>query len=588
MKKSFWRGSTLHSLILIIIPLTFLLVVISFLSFFSHQNALRTLVEQRDEYSARSAANSIESEIDYRLFAIQSLALMARSNTEQNPGAILSATQSLMGDFDYGMAIYNHSGSLLTTSGQGPFWQSLSGTSELASALNSTLPDSLSSVFNAPSPDNKQAMLVSAPIGKNDWVAVGAFSPELLIQPLLKGIYPANGDTAIYVIGANSQIIFHSGANTSKGVPQAQPAVTAGLRGQSGTIYMEIGAVENVVAYSPIPKADWAIITEESWEKASSPYIKTWQIIPLILLPALLLATLALWFGNRQIVRPLRDLESKAAKLSWGDFKQIEEPVGGIAEIQGLQNELAHMAHQLQAAQDSLHSYIAAITKGQEDERLRLARELHDDTIQSLIALKQRVQLAHMPPKKNGSTPEPADLETLIEGTIEDLRRTTRALRPIYLEELGIKATLEMLSRETSLKDGLSVDFRVSGVEKRLPAETELALYRMVQEALNNIIHHAHAKHTSVQLRFSQAALTVEILDDGIGFKVPRTPAEFTPEGHFGLLGLYERAELIGAQLQINSSPKTGTHLRIFLPYATSVPVDGTKTKPSRSRKVRV
>jgi nitrate/nitrite-specific signal transduction histidine kinase len=69
---------------------------------------------------------------------------------------------------------------------------------------------------------------------------------------------------------------------------------------------------------------------------------------------------------------------------------------------------------------------------------------------------------------------------------------------------------------------------------------------------------------------------------------VPRTPAEFTPEGHFGLLGLYERAELIGAQLQINSSPKTGTHLRIFLPYATSVPVDGTKTKPSRSRKVRV
>jgi signal transduction histidine kinase len=276
---------------------------------------------------------------------------------------------------------------------------------------------------------------------------------------------------------------------------------------------------------------------------------------------------LALWFGAKQIVRPLQKLESKAAKLSWGDFKQIEESVGGIAEIRDLQNELAHMAGQLQAAQKSLHSYIGAITQGQEAERLRLARELHDDTLQSLIALKQRVQLARLPYKKGAPVPELEELEGLIEQTIDDLRRTTRALRPIYLEDLGLVAALEMLVRETSQSSGLPVEFNASGTE-RLPAEVELALYRMVQESLNNAVHHAQAEHVSVRMEFNPQETRLEITDDGKGFEVPKTPAEFTPQGHFGLLGLYERAELIGAHLEIRSAAGKGTRLRIDLPLS--------------------
>ena len=330
-----------------------------------------------------------------------------------------------------------------------------------------------------------------------------------------------------------------------------------------------MGRDEHVVAYSPIRTAGWAIITEESWEKVSSPTLSTSQVIPLILVPALLLAVLALWFGARRIVRPLQKLESKAARLSWGDFEQIEESVGGIAEIQDLQDELAHMARQLQAAQKSLHSYIGAITQAQEAERLRLARELHDDTIQSLIALKQRVQLARMPHKKGAPVPELAELESLIEQTIDDLRRTTRALRPIYLEDLGLVAALEMLVRETSQSSGLPVEFNASGTERRLPAEVELALYRMVQESLNNSVHHAQAKHASVKMEFNPEETRLEITDDGKGFEVPKTPAEFTPQGHFGLLGLYERTELIGAHLEISSSPGKGTRLSIDLPLST-------------------
>jgi signal transduction histidine kinase len=322
-----------------------------------------------------------------------------------------------------------------------------------------------------------------------------------------------------------------------------------------------------VVTYGPIRTVGWAIITEESWEMVSSPTLRTSQIIPLILVPALLLAMLALWFGAQQIVRPLQKLESKAAKLAWGEFKQIEESVGGIAEIRDLQNELAHMARQLQAAQKSLHSYIGAITQGQEAERLRLARELHDDTIQSLIALKQRVQLARMPHKKGSALPDLKELESLIEQTIDNLRRTTRALRPIYLEDLGLVAALEMLVRETGQSSGLPVDFSTSGTERRRPAEVELALYRMAQEALNNALHHAQANHVSVRMEFNSHVTRLDITDDGKGFEVPKTPAEFTPQGHFGLLGLYERSELIGALLEISSSPGKGTRLSIDLPF---------------------
>jgi signal transduction histidine kinase len=281
----------------------------------------------------------------------------------------------------------------------------------------------------------------------------------------------------------------------------------------------------------------------------------------------LILAVLALWFGTRRIVKPLQMLESRAATLAWGDFKTIETPVGGIEEIRQLQNELIQMAHKVQAAQQSLHGYIGAITAAQEEERRRLARELHDDTIQALIALKQRVQLYQLAAPR--ATPESAALQevaTLTEQTIENLRRLTRALRPIYLEDLGLVTALEMLARETDQATEISIEFQRQGTERRLETAIELALYRIAQEALSNIARHAQASHASLSITFTPQTVTMQVNDNGKGFEVPRNPAEFAPSGHYGLLGLYERAELIGATLQIQSAPGQGTHLNIIMP----------------------
>jgi signal transduction histidine kinase len=337
------------------------------------------------------------------------------------------------------------------------------------------------------------------------------------------------------------------------------------LRGESGTQYVQVAGNEHVIAYSPISLTGWALLTEEDWQSVISPSLRATQIAPLVLVPAFILALIGLWFGVRQIVQPLQRLESKAAVLAWGDFETIREPVGGISEVQHLQKELVEMARKVQAAQEGLHDYIGAITAAQEEERMRLARELHDDTIQAVIALKQRVQLAQRSAKDRNTHKSLGELETLAEQTIENLRRLTRALRPIYLEDLGLVTALEMLANETSQANPLDVKFHRSGQERRLSREMELALYRIAQEALNNVVHHAKAKHANLQISFDKE-IKLDVKDDGIGFSVPKSPTDFAPSGHFGMLGIRERADLIGAKLDVQSEIGRGTRLSVHLP----------------------
>jgi len=325
--------------------------------------------------------------------------------------------------------------------------------------------------------------------------------------------------------------------------------------------------VEHVIAYSPVRLTGWALITEEAWQEVVSPSLQVTQMAPLALVPAFILALIALWFGARQIVRPLQRLESKAAALAWGDFDAIHKSVGGISEVQHLQMELTEMARKVQAAQEGLRDYIGAITSAQEEERMRLARELHDDTIQAVIALKQRVQLAQKSVKDQSARQSLTELGTLAERTIENLRRLTRALRPIYLEDLGLVTALEMLARETSQVNHLEVEFHQAGQERRLSREAELALYRIAQEALNNVAHHAQARHATLHIAFDKD-IKLEVTDDGVGFSVPKSPTDFAPSGHFGLLGMRERADLIGARLEVQSEAGRGTRLIVHAPFS--------------------
>ena len=390
-------------------------------------------------------------------------------------------------------------------------------------------------------------------------LVAGAFSPATLAKETLTASYPADGHADIYLIDTSRQLLFKSGALAFGDLPPNYPGVSEALGGQNGTVYVQPDNTEHVVAYSPIPMTGMGAAIGRSLGNGRKPFAAGDADGAAGIIPAFILVLVALWFGTRRIVQPLQRLEAKAAALAWGDFHAIEEPVGGISEVQHLQLELTEMARKVQAAQTGLHDYIGAITSAQEEERHRLARELHDDTIQAVIALKQRVQLVRKSVKEPTARRSLNELESLAEETIENLRRLTHALRPIYLEDLGLVTALEMLARETGESNHLSVDFQRKGREQRLAGEVELALYRIAQEALNNVQRHAKATVAALSITFGNEEVVLEVDDNGIGFQVPNRPTEFAPGGHFGLLGMHERAELIGARMEVRSDAGQGT-----------------------------
>jgi signal transduction histidine kinase len=554
------RGLTVQVLAITVLPLTLLLLLIAFGSVALHQQDMRALVGERDERAVQSASAALASELHHRTASISNLVALAELS---NDTTSIHATDDLASDFDGGLAYLNMDGQFITSTPVSGLWGLLAQNNiQLASASDSK------PVFSAPFLDpNSQRLfvIISQIVPSRNIVVAGAFSPETLARETLSASYPDSNHVTIFLLDSSRQILFSNGPLAVDSLPVDHPGVTEALRGQSGTVYVKQNNVEHVVAYSPIAKTSWALITEEEWEMVVSPSLQLTQMAPLVIVPAFILALIALWFVATRIVQPLQKLETKAAALAWGDFDTIKESVGGISEVQHLQKELTEMSRKVQAAQEGLHDYIGAITSGQEEERLRLARELHDDTIQSIIALKQRVQLAQTSVKDHTSRRTLGELETLAEQTIENLRRMTRALRPIYLEDLGLVTALEMLVRETSRNNAVQIEFKKSGEEQRLSHEVELALYRIAQEALSNVVRHSQAKRAELLISFGEKEIKLEVRDNGQGFDMPRSPTDFAPNGHFGLLGIHERADLIGAHLEVESAPGKGTRLKVRL-----------------------
>jgi signal transduction histidine kinase len=568
MKKartSFLRGLTVQLLAITILPLTLLLLVIALGSVALHQQDMRSLVGERDERAVQSATAALNSELHHRAANISNLVALAELS-ENNSS--ISTTDDLAADFDGGLAYLDMDRRVITSTPPSGLWNWVAQNDISLASATDVVP-----VFSAPFLDTNSKrffVIVSQVIPARNMIVAGAFSPEQLARETLSAPYPDDSHVTIFLLDSTRQILFSSGPLASDSLMPDHPGVTEALRGESGTTYLKQDKVEHVVAYSSVTPVHWALITEEEWEMVTSPSLQITQLAPLVLVPAFILALLALWFVATRIVQPLQRLETKAAALAWGDFDAIKDPVGGISEIQHLQKELAEMSQKVQAAQEGLRDYIGAITSAQEDERLRLARELHDDTIQSIIALKQRVQLAQTSVKDQASRRTLGELETLSEQTIENLRRMTRALRPIYLEDLGLVTALEMLVHETSQNNAINIEFQKTGEEQRLSHEVELALYRIAQEALSNVVRHSNAKQASLQIIFNKGEVQLEINDNGIGFVMPKSPTDFAPNGHFGLLGIRERADLIGARLEVESAPENGTRLKVVLSEAQS------------------
>ena len=264
------------------------------------------------------------------------------------------------------------------------------------------------------------------------------------------------------------------------------------------------------------------------------------------------------------------------------DDRGVAGSIGAVIERTGLAQDareeferiLTAVAHEVAAAteharlyrerQESLQTYARQVVQAQEDERLRIARELHDDTAQELVHLVRKLErLSDAPDSADGGTDE---LLAIARGTLQSVRRVSRDLRPSILDDLGLVPALELAVEETRAQLPAGAQLVVTGSARRLDRAAELALFRIAREALHNVERHAEAQSVVVTLDFPAGEVRLAIRDDGCGFFVPEHVSTFARHGKLGVLGMKERAELIGASIEIRTAPGEGCHITVIVP----------------------
>lgn len=398
-------------------------------------------------------------------------------------------------------------------------------------------------------------------VSLRDGIPLEQVSADALDLDQWLSIEHAAVDSAVILLEANAGILFQWGNLIPAGGPADWLGVSEALAGQHAVIFTSDTMHGEIVAYAPIPNRNWALIIRESWHALTAPLIRYEQVLPFILFIALATSSLILFFGLRYVVQPLHELSLRAVRIGRGEFDAAKPSINGVREIEELRGSLHEMADQVRNHQTALHDYVGAVNHAQEEERARLARELHDETVQSLIALGHKAQMIQRlftrHPEQVGGRVE--ELRQMIAQSIEEIRRFSRALHPHYLEELGLLTALETLTRDAK------AEFIVKGTPARMNPEHELAFYRIAQEALNNAVRHANAKTIRLEFICEGDRSTLCVSDDGKGFAVPTNFIHFTRTGHFGLIGMRERATLVGGDLMVVSSIDQGVQVTFNL-----------------------
>jgi signal transduction histidine kinase len=197
------------------------------------------------------------------------------------------------------------------------------------------------------------------------------------------------------------------------------------------------------------------------------------------------------------------------------------------------------------------------------EERQRLSRELHDSVTQSLYGISLQAEAATRALASGDLDPAAANVREIRETSQEalgEMRLLLFELRPPLLEERGLMGALQLRLGAVEARAGLTTGLRGDGAE-RLPPETEQELYRLAQEALNNVVKHAQARHVGVELDVTSDLIVLEVTDDGIGFE-----SALRGGGGFGLQGMRERASRLGGTVRVESAPGAGTRIRVEVP----------------------
>lgn len=247
---------------------------------------------------------------------------------------------------------------------------------------------------------------------------------------------------------------------------------------------------------------------------------------------------------------------------------QTVEMLRGIGRQLGAALEQALLLRKLRDREERVSQLLQKVINAQEEERRRIARELHDDTSQSIAALavglKAAASLTHRDPHRAESMLE--HLKETTAQTLHEIHNIVYDLRPTVLDDRGLVPALDWCATRRLGPQGVAIDIRQGGIKRRLPPQVETTLFRIGQEAMNNVARHARAQTVRIHVQTEADRVRLSVADDGCGFPVEAANGERRDKWQLGLVGMAERANLLGGQFQINSVPGEGTRIDVMIP----------------------
>ncbi len=358
----------------------------------------------------------------------------------------------------------------------------------------------------------------------------------------------------------------------------------------------EIERTNDMLAFATLTLAPWGVAVREPQEEVFAPSITLRKVFTTLSIIYLITAILLAVGLSRSIVRPVRLIMASTKKIASGN---LSEPlrVAGTGELRALAESVDTMRLKLGEYLDNIRQYNVELEQrvikrtkeiqqrkqqlaslldqfigAQEEERKRIARELHDETSQSLAALGMSLDISKMALRENQLTTEMiSEQKKRVEQLVEGINRIIHDLRPPVLDDLGFKSAVKWLLEkhlaDSHIHYAYSFCDRVNG-QHGLDKNTELRLFRIIQEAITNITKHAHARNVTVVFDCDASSIEIDIEDDGVGFDVAEVfrEAGTDEERGLGLRGIRERVLHLEGKLDITSSPGEGTHINIIIP----------------------
>ncbi len=541
-----------------------------------YQQILGALVIDRDMRFAEIAAARAQAVLDVRAQTLTALATNPNLRQAATRERTLQEASDVLKVFDAGVDVANAEGALTTDSTR------LFGTSIAAQDFFRRVRAERKPVFSdamrdiAPSTTTTETtrylMVVAVPIlDEQDQFAGVLMGATNLTNTAFSApirLFRIGQSGFAYVVDRTGAVIFHPDAdNLGKNFTDREFVREVIAGGRGGTLYISAEGEQVVAGFVPIGEMGWGVVVREPWSDVIAPVAPYIWLIGLVGLAVMIGATYLLARSLRRIEQPISALALQTTQVSWGnDVDPV--PPSGIREIDILAGSFASMAKRLQGYRAGLRRYVGSVTNSHEDERRRIARELHDETIQNLLAISRQFELYQVLETQPEKQVQLVRMQKMLLETQHGIRRISRNLRPPALEDLGLVPSLRELVNQLpqAIHARSQTQLIVRGTPVALGSQKEVALYRITQEALSNIRRHAAATATTVQLDYTSDSVHLDIIDNGIGFVPPDSMTELTQADHFGLIGLQERVWSVGGTLVLTSSPGKGTRVQVRVP----------------------